>query len=497
MELNTLLNALIQGAETGVLSQVASDMSAQPGGGASAQSGLSTFGPPGAQLGTAAQSAPGTSVQPGGLSSGVPPGTNTAAQPGLSAFVARSGANAAPQPGSNASAQQGPSVSVQPGPGLSGTTQQAGTTPQSRGTGNSSAGGSEDVYYGSSDPASPSLLNQSGVSAYVQLLGALTSSEQSGKNAEALTNHLLDASASLKFAYNEALSSLPAPLQQKDWSFSLSNGNLVFTGGKDALTAQDMADLQKAFAASNVAAAARQVSAALVVIDQKVKSGADASSLAWGRFEADESNSGDAVNLRAYVTATVPGGKYDPGAAEAAHSLLVPATLGGMYLRDLISARPSFSHAKGSQTAAAVDGLEEPLGAVDVSTLEGQCSCGEVRFNVENDFEYAFYCHCSRCRLRTGSAFAAIAGIALDKVQITAGRESLEIEGECSEGYGARCSRCHAFLFAAVRNRQYMHVSLGVLAGTPNRVPDQHIYVGSKAPWYRITDDLPQYDELP
>ena len=95
------------------------------------------------------------------------------------------------------------------------------------------------------------------------------------------------------------------------------------------------------------------------------------------------------------------------------------------------------------------------------------------------------------------SAFATIAGIAIDKVEVSQGQENLLIEGECSDGYGARCSRCYAFLFAAVRDRQYMHVSLGVLTGTPNKLPDHHIYVGSKAPWFEITDALPQYDELP
>lgn len=129
--------------------------------------------------------------------------------------------------------------------------------------------------------------------------------------------------------------------------------------------------------------------------------------------------------------------------------------------------------------------------------LNGQCLCGEVRFTVEDSFSYAFYCHCSRCRLRTGSAFASIGGINIDKVQVTAGREHLLIEGECSDGYGACCGRCHAFLFAAVRGKQYMHVSLGVLIDTPSRAPDHHIYVASKAPWFQITDSLPQYDVLP
>jgi hypothetical protein len=494
MELNTLLNALIQGAETSVLSQVNSSTATQPGGGAAAQPGASLVAQPGA--GTLAQAGNGAALQPGlpgqagGLTISTQPMLNLSGQPGGGQSAFTPGLSASTQPGTNTSAQpaftasvaqHGPTVAIPAGPSFS-----AGSS-------------SEDVYYGSNAPTSASLLNQSGVGAYVQLLSAFSSGEQSNKTADVLTNNLVDASAALKVAYNEVLSRLPAPLQQKDWGFSLSNGNLVFTAGKDSLSPQDLSDLQKAFANSNVATMAKQIGVTLAAIEQRVKSDADSTSLAWGRFEADDTttNSNDSVNLRSYVTATVPGGKYDPGAAEAAQSLLVPSTFGGMYLRDLVSARPNFLNQDGSTTDEVDADFESGNKTVDITTLEGQCSCGEVHFTVENEFEYAFYCHCSRCRVRTGSAFAAIAGIGIDKVQITAGRESVTIEGECSEGYGARCSRCHTFLFAAVRNRQYMHVSLGVLGGTPNRVPDHHIYVGSKALWYRITDLLPQYDELP
>ena len=31
----------------------------------------------------------------------------------------------------------------------------------------------------------------------------------------------------------------------------------------------------------------------------------------------------------------------------------------------------------------------------------------------------------------------------------------------------------------------------------PNLPPSKHIFVGSKAPWFEITDELPQYDEYP
>ena len=129
--------------------------------------------------------------------------------------------------------------------------------------------------------------------------------------------------------------------------------------------------------------------------------------------------------------------------------------------------------------------------------MRGECLCAKVRFVAEDAFTYAFYCHCSRCRLRTGSAFASIGGIAIDKVRISAGEEHVLIEGEDDDSYGVRCRECHAFLFAAVRRKKYIHVSLGMLVDSPSRTPDHHIHVASKAPWYEITDALPRHDAFP
>jgi hypothetical protein len=39
-----------------------------------------------------------------------------------------------------------------------------------------------------------------------------------------------------------------------------------------------------------------------------------------------------------------------------------------------------------------------------------------------------------------------------------------------------------------------LYVCMGVVDGNPPHPPAYHIYVGSKAPWHEITDDLPQYD---
>jgi hypothetical protein len=41
----------------------------------------------------------------------------------------------------------------------------------------------------------------------------------------------------------------------------------------------------------------------------------------------------------------------------------------------------------------------------------------------------------------------------------------------------------------------FVHVAMGTLVDAPGIRPTRHIFVGSKAPWFTITDDLPQYAE--
>jgi hypothetical protein len=128
--------------------------------------------------------------------------------------------------------------------------------------------------------------------------------------------------------------------------------------------------------------------------------------------------------------------------------------------------------------------------------LMGECMCGDVRYRVEDSFRYALNCHCSRCRKATGAAFKSFGGIERRKFNVVEGRDSIWIFGS-ENAHDARCKRCGSFLYSAVRNGQYVHVCLGTLVDEPSIRPTAHIYVGSKASWYTIHDDLPQHDELP
>jgi hypothetical protein len=128
--------------------------------------------------------------------------------------------------------------------------------------------------------------------------------------------------------------------------------------------------------------------------------------------------------------------------------------------------------------------------------LGGACECGRVTYRVADAFEYAMNCHCSRCRAGTGSAFKAFAGIEREKLEITGGADALLVFGD-DDGNHTRCGTCGSLLYSVVRGGAYAHIALGSLADAPTIRPTAHIFVGSKAGWFEITDDLPQFAELP
>ena len=129
------------------------------------------------------------------------------------------------------------------------------------------------------------------------------------------------------------------------------------------------------------------------------------------------------------------------------------------------------------------------------SVLRGECECRATKYEVLDEFAYAANCHCSRCRAGTGTAFKAFAGIEREKLTVTAGGDDLLVWGD-EMGNHTRCGTCGSLLFSVVRDGEYVHVAMGSLQDAPTIRPAGHIYVGSKAPWFEITDDLPQYVEF-
>ena len=130
-----------------------------------------------------------------------------------------------------------------------------------------------------------------------------------------------------------------------------------------------------------------------------------------------------------------------------------------------------------------------------MGTLKGQCRCRAVTYAVADAFAYAVNCHCSNCRRATGAAFKPLAGITTGAIAVVEGAENIMAVGDEAEPY-LHCRLCGALLYAVVKGGTFAHVPMGTLVDVPSIRPTAHIFVGSKAAWFDITDDLPQYKGL-
>jgi hypothetical protein len=126
--------------------------------------------------------------------------------------------------------------------------------------------------------------------------------------------------------------------------------------------------------------------------------------------------------------------------------------------------------------------------------LKGSCLCGDVRYTVADEFEYALVCHCSQCRRATGSAFKPFGGIDRRKLKVTRGK--VKRFGD-AKTHNAHCRRCGSLLYSIVNQGRQAHVTYGTLVDAPSLAPQAHICVASKAPWDRILDSLPRHAGLP
>jgi len=129
--------------------------------------------------------------------------------------------------------------------------------------------------------------------------------------------------------------------------------------------------------------------------------------------------------------------------------------------------------------------------------LTGRCGCNAVAYEVADEFVVAYNCHCSNCRATTGSAFLPWGEIEREKLQVTKGAGSLMVIGDPDAAHAIRCGACGSLLYWTVREGACVRVPYGSLVDEPALKPTAHMFVGSKAPWHEILDDLPQHDEYP
>ena len=130
---------------------------------------------------------------------------------------------------------------------------------------------------------------------------------------------------------------------------------------------------------------------------------------------------------------------------------------------------------------------------------EGSCLCGEVAFEVEGEPMFMQSCHCTRCRRARGAAHATNIFFKVDQFRWTRGEDQV-VSYKVPEAQFytvAFCSHCGGALPRAYPQRGVAVIPAGSLDTDPQMRPQRHIFTNYKAPWFEITDSLPQFPEAP
>lgn len=134
-------------------------------------------------------------------------------------------------------------------------------------------------------------------------------------------------------------------------------------------------------------------------------------------------------------------------------------------------------------------------------SLFGGCLCGAVRYHIEGAAQEVYHCHCSMCRRTHGALFASFAVVRKDQFIIDMGAETLSCYESSPGVFRFFCARCGCQIHGELERRpDARFYAIGTLDGGshPGHAPrhERHVFVGSKVPWWPITDGLPQSEEF-
>lgn len=157
---------------------------------------------------------------------------------------------------------------------------------------------------------------------------------------------------------------------------------------------------------------------------------------------------------------------------------------------------PQLTHYGDGDTSRVID---TPAPVQTEGRVRGGCQCGDVLFEFTGTPEFVMNCHCSRCRKVKGAAHATNAFVSGEQFTWLQGQASVvNYDLPEAERFGhCFCGRCGSSMPRQSSSNGMFNVPVGSLDSSPGSDARGHIFVGSKAPWFEISDSLPQWDEMP
>lgn len=129
-----------------------------------------------------------------------------------------------------------------------------------------------------------------------------------------------------------------------------------------------------------------------------------------------------------------------------------------------------------------------------MTTHEGGCLCGKVRFRVTAGPLDSGYCHCRMCQQNSGAPVVAWVTFPTTGFSWIAG----EPRSYASSARARRsfCGDCGSYLvFMSEDTPAEVSVNTTSLDTPESFPPRKHIFVSSQVSWLHITDDLPRHPD--
>ena len=127
--------------------------------------------------------------------------------------------------------------------------------------------------------------------------------------------------------------------------------------------------------------------------------------------------------------------------------------------------------------------------------ITGHCECGKITYQVDGEINDFSHCHCSQCRRLHGAAFATFAGVEKKDFSYLSGENALASYASSPSHQRVFCQNCGSNILVGLTNEpEALYLSMSAIVGNPVCPTGYHIFVGSKAPWHRIDDELEQFD---
>jgi len=128
---------------------------------------------------------------------------------------------------------------------------------------------------------------------------------------------------------------------------------------------------------------------------------------------------------------------------------------------------------------------------------KGRCLCGALNYELDGPFSAMMNCHCSMCRKHHGTAFATFVVAPAAGFRWISGEDRLMRYRSSHNGMRTFCRVCGSAGPSTLPELGIAFAPAASLDGDLGIKPQSHIFVASKAPWYDITDDLPQHQAYP